>query len=418
MSGNEKNIYVYDNFNSETPVCMGKLFVNAIKGEEIYSFEYDDIWLKEYGLTTSLDPEIMPFRGRQYPTGKKIFGLFADASPDRWGRMLMNKRERLIAEREGRKPRKLFKSDFLLGVYDKTRMGGIRLKLDPEGPFLSDDDETAVPPWTSLRALEEAARQFENDDEASEKWIEQLIRPGSSLGGARPKATVADTRGDLWIAKFPSKNDENDTGAWEMTVHELARQCGLNVPSAKLERFSKYGSTFLTKRFDRFESKRVHFASAMTVLGKDDGASASDGISYLDIAAFIKSGGASPSRDLKELWKRIVFSMAVSNTDDHLRNHGFIYSEKGWILSPVFDVNPVPYGDQLSLNVDEYDNSISVNLAVSISEYFGIVKADAEKMADEILKTVRYNWEKTAIKYGLSRGQIENMRPAFNECYQ
>ena len=418
MSDNEKKIYVYDNFNLETPVCMGKLFVNAIKGEEIYSFEYDDIWLKEYGLTTSLDPEIMPFRGRQYPTGKKIFGLFADASPDRWGRMLMNKRERLIAEREGRKPRKLFNSDFLLGVYDKTRMGGIRLKLDPEGPFLSDDDETAVPPWTSLRALEEAARQFENDDEASEKWIEQLIRPGSSLGGARPKATVADTRGDLWIAKFPSKNDENDTGAWEMTVHELARQCGLNVPSAKLERFSKYGSTFLTKRFDRCGSKRVHFASAMTVLGKEDGASASDGISYLDIAAFIKSGGASPSRDLKELWKRIVFSMAVSNTDDHLRNHGFIYSEKGWILSPVFDVNPVPYGEQLSLNVDEYDNSISVNLAVSISEYFGIVKTDAEKMADEILKTVRCNWEKTAIKYGLSRGQIENMRPAFNECYQ
>ena len=216
MSGNEKKIFVYDSFNSEIPVCMGKLFVNAIKGEEIYSFEYDDIWLKEYGLTTGLDPEIMPFRGRQYPTGKKVFGLFADASPDRWGRMLMKKKERLIAEREGRKPRKLFNSDFLLGVYDKTRMGGIRLKLDPEGPFLSDDDETAVPPWTSLRALEEAARQFENDDEPSEKWIEQLIRPGSSLGGARPKATVADTRGNLWIAKFPSKNDENDTGAWEM----------------------------------------------------------------------------------------------------------------------------------------------------------------------------------------------------------
>ena len=418
MSDNEKKIYVYDNFNLETPVCMGKLFVNAIKGEEIYSFEYDDIWLKEYGLTTGLDPEIMPFRGRQYPTGKKIFGLFADASPDRWGRMLMNKRERLIAEREGRKPRKLFKSDFLLGVYDKTRMGGIRLKLDPEGPFLSDDDETAVPPWTSLRALEEAARQFENDDEPSEKWIEQLIRPGSSLGGARPKATVADTRGDLWIAKFPSKNDENDTGAWEMTVHDLAALCGLDVPEAKLEKFSSLGSTYLVKRFDRDSGRRVHFASAMTLLGKTDGASAADGTSYLDIAAFIKSYGAQPKKDLTELWKRIVFNMAVTNTDDHLRNHAFILSQNGWILSPLYDVNPVPYGDELSLNVDEEDNSICIDLAVQTAVRFGINEDDAKKYAEDIRKTVRENWEKTAADYGLTRRQIEEMRPAFSVCYE
>lgn len=361
----------------------------------------------------------MPYSGRQYPTGKNIFGLFADASPDRWGRVLMNKRERILAEKESRKPSKLYDSDYLLGVYDETRMGGIRFKVNPEGPFLSDDKETAAPPWATLRTLEEASRNFENDETGlTEKWLNQLIKPGSSLGGARPKATVVDTKNQLWIAKFPSKNDENDTGAWEIVAHDLAALCGLNVPEAKLEKFSPLGSTFLIKRFDRLGSKRVHFASAMTLLVKKDGASAADGSSYLDIAAFIKSYGAQPKKDLIELWKRIVFNMAVTNTDDHLRNHAFILTDKGWILSPLYDVNPVPYGDELSLNVDEDDNSISIDLAVQTAVKFGISKSDAEAVAEDILQIVRDNWERTAAGYALTRRQIEEMRPAFNACYE
>lgn len=338
MAINQKTIFVYDDFSTDQPVLMGSLYVNVIKGGESYSFEYDKGWLKKTGLTLTLDPELMPYSGRQYPNGKNIFGLFADASPDRWGRMLMNKRERILAEKEGRKPSKLYDSDYLLGVYDETRMGGIRFKVNPEGPFLSDDKETAAPPWATLRTLEEASRNFENDETGlTEKWLNQLIKPGSSLGGARPKATVVDTKDQLWIAKFPSKNDENDTGAWEIVAHDLAALCGLNVPEAKLEKFSPLRSTFLIKRFDRLGSKRVHFASAMTLLGKKDGASAADGSSYLDIAAFIKSYGAQPKKDLIELWKRIVFNMAVTNTDDHLRNHAFILTDKGWILSPLYD---------------------------------------------------------------------------------
>ena len=384
-----------------------------------YSFEYDKDWLRKTGLTLTLDPELMPYSGRQYPTGKNIFGLFADASPDRWGRVLMNKRERILAEKEGRKPSKLYDSDYLLGIYDETRMGGIRFKANPEGPFLSDDKETAAPPWATLRTLEEASRNFENDETGlTEKWLDQLIKPGSSLGGARPKATVVDTKDQLWIAKFPSKNDENDTGAWEMVAHDLAALCGLNVPEAKLEKFSPLGSTFLIKRFDRMGSKRVHFASAMTLLGKTDDASAADGSSYLEIAAFIKSYGAQPKKDLVELWKRIVFNMAVTNTDDHLRNHAFILTDKGWVLSPLYDVNPVPYGDELSLNVDEEDNSISIDLAVQTAVRFGISESDAEAQAEEILKIVRDNWEKTAAGYGLIRRQIEEMRPAFSACYE
>ena len=419
MAVNQKTIFVYDDFSTDHPVLMGSLYVNVIKGGESYSFEYDKEWLKKTGLTLTLDPELMPYSGRQYPTGKNIFGLFADASPDRWGRVLMNKRERILAEKESRKPSKLYDSDYLLGVYDETRMGGIRFKLEPEGSFLSDDKETAAPPWATLRTLEEASRNFENDETGlTEKWLNQLIKPGSSLGGARPKATVVDTKDQLWIAKFPSKNDENDTGAWEMVAHDLASLCGLNVPEAKLEKFSPLGSTFLIKRFDRLGSKRVHFASAMTLLGKTDGASAADGSSYLDIAAFIKSYGAQPKKDLVELWKRIVFNMAVTNTDDHLRNHAFILTDKGWILSPLYDVNPVPYGDELSLNVDEEDNSISIELAVQTAVRFGISKSDAEAQAEEILKIVRDNWEKTAAGYGLTRRQIEEMRPAFSACYE
>ena len=361
-----------------------------------------------------MDPEIMPYTGRQYSSRTRIFGMFADASPDRWGRMLINRRERIRAEEEGRKPVRLNDSDYLLGVFDQARVGGLRFKTEAEGEFLSNDDDAAVPPWTTLRTLEEASRRFENDDQGlSQVWLERLIRPGSSLGGARPKASVVDEQGALWIAKFPSRHDENDTGAWEKITHDLAVECGLDVPEARLESFSEFGSTFLVKRFDRIGEKRIHFASSMTLLGKEDGASAADGTSYLDLAAFIKSSGANPKADLRELWCRIVFSMAVNNTDDHLRNHAFILKKSGWVLSPMYDVNPVPYGDELALNVDESSNSISPELVLSVAPRFGISPAEAEKKADEIVGTVTSNWERLARQYGLSRSQIENMRPAF-----
>ena len=419
MAKEEKIIYVYDDFSSDGSILLGKLNVGLIKGSESYSFEYDKEWLSKNKLQFNLDPELLSFPGRQFPTGKNIFGIFADASPDMWGRVLMNKKERLLAERENRKPSKLHDSDYLLGVYDETRMGGIRFKLEVDGPYLSDDKETAAPPWASLRSLEEASRNFEKDENGvTDKWLNQLIRPGSSLGGARPKATVMDPKGQLWIAKFPSKNDDSDTGAWEKVVHDLAGMCGLNVPEAKVEKFSKLGSTFLIKRFDRDGEKRIHFASAMTLLGKMDGASAADGTSYLDIAGFIKAYGANPKADLIELWKRILFNMAVTNTDDHLRNHAFVFTTKGWILSPLYDVNPVPYGDELSLLVNDEDNRISIDLAVQTAPHFGISEKDAWNYVNDILTTIRDNWEKLAKEYGMSRGQIEDMRPAFDICYR
>ena len=416
---NNKIVLVYDHFSNDLPILLGRLYIDVNKGIENYSFEYDKDWLKNNKFSIMLDPNLNYYEGRQFPIDKNIFGLFHDSSPDRWGRLLMTKKEKLNADKEDRKPRKLNESDFLLGVYDETRLGGIRFKLEEDGEYLSNDLETSTPPFESLRTLEEASRQFERDDTVlNEKWLNQLLRPGSSLGGARPKATVIDPDGNLWIAKFPSKNDDNNTVSWEKVVHDLARLCNLNVPDSKLETFSKLGSTFLVKRFDREKNKRIHFASAMTLLNKNDGASAVDGTSYLDLVSFIKSYGCNPKNDLIELWKRIVFNMCVSNTDDHLRNHAFILRKDGWELSPLYDVNPVPYGDELSLNVNEYDNKISIQLAIDTANKFDICYEDAEKYAFEIINIVKNNWESLANKYNIPRGKIEDMRPAFSVCYK
>ena len=414
MASETKTIYVYDGFNHEEDILLGRLYVDEIRGSEAYSFEFETEWLSHISAGTMIDPGLACYPGRQFSEDGELFGMFKDAAPDRWGRNLMNRRERQLAGMESRKPKKLRESDYLLGVFDRTRMGGLRFKTNPNGTYESDEEDFAVPPWTGLRTLEEASRNFEKEDGSNnEKWLSQLIRPGSSLGGARPKASISDENGNLWIAKFPSRHDENDTGAWEMVAHDIAVKCELNVPEAKLEKFSKYGSTFITKRFDRDHGKRVHYASSMTLLGKRDGASAQDGTSYLDIAGFIRAYGASPRKDLIELWRRVVFSMAVTNTDDHLRNHAFILTEKGWTLSPLFDVNPEPYGNELAINVDESSNVISLDLAINVANKFGIDKNTAKKMATEIIGTVDSNWEKTAKNYNLSRAQIDYMRPAF-----
>lgn len=413
-------VYVYKAWDTPVPQKLGNIYIEGGKGREIISFAYDEEWLENVDENLVFDPDLSLYKGRQYvPLDKPLFGVFADSCPDRWGRLLMKRREAINAKKEDRKPKRLTDVDFLLGVYDETRMGGLRFSLVEKGPFLSNDRELATPPWTMLRKLESASLAFEkNEDGMEEKWLKQLLAPGSSLGGARPKASVSAPDGSLWIAKFPSKHDDIDVGAWEMVVHDLAVLCGLDVPEAKLENFSKIGSTFLTKRFDRKGEKRIHFASAMTLLGKNDGAGAADGSSYLDMVSLLRKYGAAPQKDMMELWKRIVFSMAVSNTDDHLRNHGFILTDEGWHLSPLYDVNPNADGDVLALNVDENNNLIDFELALSVAPLFRITKNQADKQLNEIKNVVENNWRIFAKKYGLSRGEIEGMSPAFDMSYK
>lgn len=412
----EKKIYVFADFLSFSNELVGTMYVSQTRGKEFYSFEYNEKWLEHKKML--LDPDLQLYRGRQYITDdKNIFGVFADSCPDRWGRRLMKRREEIRAKKEGLKPEKLLESDYLLGVYDEARMGGLRFKTELDGNFLSDDKEFATPPWTSLRELEQASIAFENDtDSLNEKWLKQLLAPGSSLGGARPKASVMAQDGSLWIAKFPSKHDDFNSGAWEMVAHELAAMFELNVPEAKIEKFSKLGTTFLVKRFDRKGSQRVHFSSAMTMLGKKDGADMADGSSYLEIVSFLKANGVRPQADLVELWKRIVLSMVVSNTDDHFRNHGFILSEDGWELSPLYDVNPDIYGEYLSLNVDSYNADISFDLAIESAKYYGLDKDEAVRLVALIKDIVRNNWQNLAKKYGIGRSEIDRMKAAFRAC--
>lgn len=294
-------------------------------------------------------------------------------------------------------------------------MGALRFNLDNDGPFLNDNKAMAAPPWTSLRELEHASFKFEEDntdDPEYLKWVAMLIAPGSSLGGVRPKASVMDAHNNLWIAKFPSRNDDKNIAAWEMVTNQLAVNAGINVAEGKLLQFNNKYHTYLTKRFDRTAAgERIHFASAMTLLGHIDGEDAS-GASYLELMEFISRHGAAVEKDLEELWRRIVFSICVKNTDDHLRNHGFLLTEKGWLLSPAYDINPNEYGKGLSLNITDADNSLDLNLAMEVAGYFRLSDDKASQIIEQVAAVVK-DWRKVAADYKISNAEQERMSAAF-----
>lgn len=418
---NKRCVYVYANWQGmEEPVLMGELYSERLKGKEIFSFEYNSTWLAS-DQAQLIDPELQLYSGLQHlGTDQKNFGLFLDSSPDRWGRLLMRRREAAMARIEERAEQNLFETDYLLGVFDGHRMGALRFKLAIDGPFLNDNRELASPPWTSLSELEQISLKLEQDDIIEDpeylKWLSMLMAPGASLGGARPKANIVGKDGSLWIAKFPSRNDEGDTGGWEMVTYELAIAAGIKMAESKAQKFSSNHYTFITKRFDRTtDGERIHFASAMTMLGYTDGQDHDDGISYLELAEFISENGANISEDLEELWRRIVFNICVSNTDDHLRNHGFILSASGWLLSPAYDINPVETGTGLKLNISDNDNSLDLALAMEVHEFFRLSKKRATEIINEVTTAVR-KWKNVATKYGLSRAEQELKALAFKKA--
>lgn len=415
---NSRNISVYAHWSGmEDPLLMGVLHSDRLKGKEVFSFEYIDEWLKN-GPAQLLDPSLQLYTGLHYLNDvQDNFGIFLDSSPDRWGRILMRRREAALARNENREEKKLFETDYLLGVYDGHRMGALRFKLEDDGPFLNDNKNMASPPWTSLRELEQISLRLEDDDVIDDpeylKWLSMLIAPGASLGGARPKASIVDNDGNLWIAKFPSRNDQGDIGGWEIVTYELAILAGINMAESKAQKFSSDYYTFLTKRFDRGNNgQRIHFASAMTILGYIDGQDHSDGASYLELVDFIQKNGANVDQDLEQLWRRIVFSICVTNTDDHLRNHGFLLTNDGWVLSPAYDINPVENGSGLKLNISDEDNSLDLNLAMEVSEFFRLSEKRATEIIDEVLNAVA-NWREVAIKYKISRVEQELKALAF-----
>lgn len=406
-------VYVYADWEEfSTPMLVGTLRSSITKNKEHFSFSYDQAWLTS-SFAQKIDPDLELFTGEQHSIDSNNFRAFLDSCPDRWGRLLMKRREAIVARQEDRKPRVFHEVDYLLGVHDLYRQGALRFKTDPNGDFLDNNEKLAAPPISSLRELEYAAMKVESsdsDDPEYLKWLYMLMSPGSSLGGARPKASVVDDDDHLWIAKFPSRYDDHDIAAWEYLVYKLALDAGIDMAESRIEKFNSHHHTFLTKRFDRTESSRLHFTSAMTQLGYYDG---DYDASYLELAQFLTEQGSNTKSDLEQLWRRIVFNIAVSNTDDHLRNHGFIYSNGGWVLSPAYDINPVTPSNGLHLNITDDNNSLDYDLVMEVIDFFQLGKEEVNTIKDEVLAAVS-NWEAIAKDIGISRSERQLMEAAFN----
>lgn len=400
---------------------LGTLHARRNRTREMFEFQFHPQALTDpLLLHCQLDPFLRAWQGPQYPPRDRMtFGIFSDSSPDRWGRLLMERRlERDI--RGGAQPMgtRLFESDYLLGVHDPYRVGALRFSLQGQTSFMDERTDIAAPPFTEIAALERASRALENDPDnrsmQGQEWLRMLIAPGGSLGGARPKASVVNDCGELYIAKFPSIRDEYDVGGWEMVVNALAVGCRLNVAEALAQKFASHYHCFMVRRFDRTPAgRRLHFASAMTMTGHIDGEDASTGVSYLELAEVLIRHGSQTQADLKELWSRIVFNMLVSNTDDHLRNHGFLLEPgKGWKLSAAYDVNPVPWGEELKLNVTESDNAKDLELAKEVAHWFRLNASEAKRIIEEFQSVVA-QWRTIANALGLSAREQERMANAF-----
>ncbi len=388
------------------PMRVGRLWIRVRGGRESASFEYDAAWT-DHPLRFALEPALTVGPG-PYHTRGRLFGSIGDSAPDRWGRVLLRRAEVRRARSEGRAPRTLFESDFLLRVDDEIRIGALRFSTRGEGPFLAEAGAVRVPPLVDLRRLMAASRRVlrrrEKDDD-----LRLLVGPGSSLGGARPKAAVRDAAGQLALAKFPSTEDDRDIVLWEGVALALAERAGIRVLAWRLETVAGRRILIL-RRFDRVGSHRVPFLSAMSML--DD----NERRSYLELAEALRSHGAAARSDLAELWSRVVFSVLISNTDDHLRNHGFLYEiGKGWRLSPAYDLNPVPtdVGPRiLSTYIDEFDGTASLDQALATAEYYGLGPERARRIAGAAGKAVS-EWREVAARLGGSRREIDRMESAF-----
>jgi serine/threonine-protein kinase HipA len=413
MASGNSNIWVYADWAGlGGPKLVGVLTAQQAKGRKAFSFEYDRQWLLQPERIL-LDPDIQWYSGRQYPAGKENFGLIMDSMPDAWGKALMKRKSAHKAMLEGKPAPNLYEIDYLLGVHDESRMGALRFKTEPDGPFL-DQSASPIPPWIRVKELQACARELElNDDlNATNQWLEVLIAPGSSLGGARPKANILDDEGHPWIAKFPSDNDAIDKAAWEFVAYKLAVKSGIIMSPCRIERVAGSHQTFFTKRFDRANRRRIQFASAMTMTGYTEEMLRDRYASYLDIAEFIQYSCRQVKENLHQLWRRIVFNIAISNTDDHLRNHGFIIHNKGWILSPAFDLNPSVDKDGLALNIDMDNNALDFELAKSVGEYFQLNGNEMNVIAAEVKAAVK-DWKQTAKQIGIPGKEIEYMERAF-----
>ena len=401
---------------------VGRLWFRSLNGRESSSFEYDPAWLVgqpgkqskediDSPACFALEPALKLNTGTFHTRGVPLFGALGDSAPDRWGRILMRRREERQARAAGKTPRTLTELDFLLGINDEARQGALRFRKPDSALFLAPTEKNAIPPLVALPRLLAASERFLESKESDED-LRLLLAPGSSLGGARPKASVYDTS-NLSIAKFPCKDDEYQTTLWEALALTLAGRAGIQVPAWRIEKVLNK-PVLIIKRFDRETERRIPFLSAMSMLGAQD----NEQHSYLEIAYALIQYGAEPLRDLEELWRRLVFNICISNTDDHLRNHGFLLSfPRGWRLSPAYDMNPVPRQAGppfLSLAIDAVSREASLETALSVIAEFRLRKEKAMAILNDVRRAVS-DWQKAARALGISRREIDRMASAFVE---
>lgn len=394
-----EKLFVFADFDwLERPELIGRLTYERLRGGGTYGFCFDNHWLKDHSDIV-LSEEIGNFSGFQYKDEEHVFGCISDTLPDRWGRRLLNRKEQIEAVEEKRAVRTLYSFDYLKGIDDYTRMGGFRFKKELDGDFINNDTRLSVPPLTSVKELVKTTQEYEKSDEANElpekKWIRQLEHPGTSLGGARPKANVVDDSGHLWIAKFPSRKDDYDMALWEHFCHILARNAYIHVAETELFTVDGGYHALLSKRFDRTDDGcRIHFASAMTMTGLTDGDNYETGHGYLDIVDFILSNCTNVEDNLEELYRRVAFNICVGNSDDHFRNHGFLLTKKGWTLAPAYDLNPTNNETQsLLVNVNSNEANLEI-LQDACDDYF--ISSDKAARIIELVKIAVKDWRKVA----------------------
>ena len=411
-----RKIYVYADFDwLKTAVLVGELGYESLRGTDSYSFCYDHNWLRQY-RDLYLSADINNYTGPQYTQADRdIFGCFS-ALPDRWGRLLLNRREQILAQEEKRPVRKLSSYDYLLGIDDYSRMGGFRFKESPDGEFINCDATLRIPPLTDIQVLVAASMEVEKSEERNllpdKKWLLQLVHPGTSLGGARPKAGVLNEEGELCVAKFPSRNDEYDIGLWEHLSHLLAKEAGVEAAETRAITAGEKYHTLLSKRFDRTtDGHRRHFASAMTLLGLTDGCNAQTGNGYLDIVDFILQHCCNVEANLRQLYRRVAFSIAIGNSDDHFRNHGFLLTPKGWTLSPAYDLNPT-FNDHQSLLINATTNRSDLQLLLASSEEYMIGKEEATHIIEEVKDGVS-QWRSMATRIGIAKREMDLFAQVF-----
>ena len=411
-------LFIYADFDwLGEPLLVGELGYESLRGSDSYSFKFDNEWLRQYG-SLFLSADINNYPGLQYTQpGRDIFGCFSDALPDRWGRLLLNRREQIQAAEEKRPVRRLSSFDYLMGIDDFSRMGGFRFRLSQEDEYINCEKTLRIPPLTDVRALVVASMEIEKSEELNllpeKKWLLQLVHPGTSLGGARPKAGVMDDEGHLCVAKFPSRNDDYDVSLWEHHSHLLAKEAGVIAAETNVvETGGKYHA-LLSKRFDRTaDGRRKHFASAMTLLGLADGCDAKTGNGYLDIVDFILQNCCDVDDNLRQLYRRVAFNIAIGNSDDHFRNHGFLLTPRGWTLSPAYDMNPT-LNDYQALLINSSTNRADLQVLLDSSEEYMIGKEEAKRIINEVKDGVS-KWKPLAVRLGIAKREIE----VFKNKYQ